>query len=263
MDKNHFFKKCVILIMTAAMCVSITSCKKEEKKSALEEASTSASQTKALEEAKAQSKIDENAEQQSSDKKSEKKAAKEGVIGGADGTTDIRVSSDQSTAPTEYEQGTLTANTYESRYIGVKFSVPSGYAMEFTAEDVQRMNESMANSENEGQRNMKYEMAVANTEENIQVIVCVDGGKADYDEMTYLENVGKNYQNAVGAEVDTTPVYSTIAGAEYTTMKIQSKMGNILYCVRKKGEDMISFIISYPEGADNQLSEVMNAFQPY
>ena len=123
--------------------------------------------------------------------------------------------------------------------------------------------EQLANDANEGQRSMKYEMSVANTDENMQVIVSVDGNKGDYDEITYLSNVAANYENAVNAEINRTPFYATIAGVQYTAMQIKTGQGDILYCVRKNGSDMITFIISYPDGADDKIGNVMNAFQPY
>lgn len=251
--------------MAAAMCVTVASCKKEEKKSALEEASTSEQQTKALEEAKSQSKLDDNAED-STKSSDTSDADKQGIIDGANGTTDIVTSdnaSSSSETPTEYEQGVLTDTSYESRYIGVKFSLPDGYEMVYTPEDIQRLNEQLSQDENEGQRGMKYELAVQNTTDNIQVIVSVDSNKGDYDEISYLSNVAANYEQSVGAEIDRTPVYATIAGKQYVAMRIKHNMGNILYCVKKTGTDMISFIISYPDGADDKLDTIMNAFTPY
>ena len=97
----------------------------------------------------------------------------------------------------------------------------------------------------------------------MQVIVSVDGDKGDYDEITYLSNVAANYENAVNAEINRTPFYATIAGVQYTAMQIKTGQGDILYCVRKNGSDMITFIISYPDGADDKIGNVMNAFQPY
>lgn len=269
MDKNNFFKKIALLVMAASLCVTVASCGKEEKKSALEEASTSEEQTKVLEEAKAQSETGG----------AEATAEPEGdaVIGGADGPTDVWVNSgtddaentgsaaseEDSSAPASYEAGTLTDSTYESRYIGVKFSLPEGYEMIYTPDDISHLNEQLAHDENEGQRSMKYEMAVQNAAENIQVIVSVDGNKGDYDEISYLSNVAANYEQSVGAEINRTPFYATIAGKQYTAMQIKHDMGGILYCVRKNGTDMISFIISSPEGADDKIAAVMNSFTPY
>ena len=268
MDRNNFFKKCMVIMMTAAMCVTVTSCKKEEKKSALEEASTSEEQTRVLEEARSQSGLgDEAADSGEAQISASPSAADEAVIGGADGPTDIVASdeaaSSSSEVPASYEAGTLTDTTYESRYIGVRFSMPEGYEMIYTPEDIQHLNEQLAHDENEGQRGMKYEMAVQNTTDNIQVIVSVDSDKGDYDEITYLSNVAANYEQSVGAEIDRNPSYATIAGQQYIAMRIKHSMGNILYCVRKNGTDMISFIISYPDGADDKLSTVMNSFTPY
>jgi hypothetical protein len=263
MDKNGFYKKILLIALTAAMCVSVSSCKQEEKKSALREASNSEEQSELLEQAKAQSEA-------GSASPSPTDESGNAVIGGADGPTDVWVEGESNaneasgeSAPAEYAPGTLTDTTYESAYIGVRFTVPDGYSMVYTPDDIAHLNEQLANDANEGQRSMKYEMSVANTDENMQVIVSVDGDKGDYDEITYLSNVAANYENAVNAEINRTPFYATIAGVQYTAMQIKTGQGDILYCVRKNGSDMITFIISYPDGADDKIGNVMNAFQPY
>ncbi len=267
MDK---LKKIVLIAVAAALCVAAASCGKKEKKSALEEASTSEAQTKILEEAKSQSKLDEDDEDiadtdsEQTDKnttsKTEEKDTSVSTIGGADAPTDIKVS-DKNTAaaPAQADFGEVA---YQSEVVGVKFSLPEGYQME-SDEVIKHNNEQIAASAEESQRHMRYEAIIQNPAENIQVIVCVDGNKGDFDEMKYLSGVAANYEKATNAVIDRTAVYATIAGQEYTTMKISMNSGNILYCVRKQGDSIIGFIISSPEGADDKVATVMNSFRPY
>lgn len=256
LNKN-FFKKCVMLTLTAALCVSVTSCKKEKKKSALEEASTSDAQTKVLEEAKSHSRIDSDDAAATDSPASNSENSGSASIGGADGPTDVYVSNEVK----EYAPGKISGNTFESAYIGVKFTTPNGYTL--AAEDfINKQNELFAASDNEGQKYLRYEAIIINKDEQMQVVVSVDGNKADYDELNYLGNVAATYRS-IGAEIDETPLYATIAGHEYTTMKISSEQGNILYCVRKKDDHVIAFIISHPDNADDKIEAVMNAFTPY
>ena len=236
-------KKIILVITAVTISVAMASCgKSEKKKSALEEASTSDEQTKILEEAKSQSKIDDEDGENT-----------DTAIGGADAPTDIKVS-DDSKSSTEY--------AYQSELVGVKFTLPKGYQME-SDDVIQYNNEQIAANGDETQRYMKYEAIIQNPDENIQVIVYVDGNKGDFDEMSYLAAVGANYESATNAVIDKNPVYATIAGKEYTTMKISMNNGNILYCVRKQDDNIIAFIISSPEGADDKVATVMNSFRPY
>lgn len=252
-------KKIILVITAVTISVAMASCGgSKKKKSALEEASTSEAQTKILEEAKSQSKLDDDEDEENADKsdkkgKTEDKKSNNTVIGGADAPTDIKVS-DNSKSSEEI--------AYKSELVGVKFTLPEGYQME--PDDVIKYNnEQMAASGEESQRNMRYEAIIQNPSENIQVIVCVDGNKADFDELSYLSAVGANYESATNAVIDRNAVYAMIAGKEYTTMKISMNNGNILYCVRKQDDNIIAFIISSPEGADDKVATVMNSFKPY
>lgn len=251
-------KKIILVITAVTISVAMASCGgSKKKKSALEEASTSEAQTKILEEAKSQSKLDddeeENADTSDKKEKTEDKKSTNTAIGGADAPTDIKVS-DNSKSSAEI--------AYKSELVGVKFTLPEGYQME--SDDVIKYNnEQMAASEEESQRNMRYEAIIQNPSENIQVIVCVDGNKGDFDEVSYLTAVGANYESATNAVIDRNAVYAMIAGKEYTTMKISMNNGNILYCVRKQDDNIIAFIISSPEGADDKVATVMNSFKPY
>lgn len=267
MDKKEFFKRCLLVFMTAAMCVSLSACKKTEKKSALQEASTSDEQAKILEEAKSQANIEtEGGESdtpdatQAPDGKAQTNNATNAPVSGTDHP---QTSNEDNQENTVYSPGTLTDVKYESAFVGVSFELPDGFIMEYTPEDIKRTNEGLAQSENEGERYMKYEMNAVNQDENLQVIVNVDGNKGDYDDITYLANVAKNYETTAKAQVDRTATYQRIAGHDYAAMKINIATGNILYCVRKSGDNMISIIILVPEGSEDKVTDIMDNFKPY
>ncbi len=246
MDKN-IFKKYISCLLIAAMCVSIASCGVTKKKSQLEEASTSSAQTKVLEEAKDHSKL---ADSDSKDKNSSVNTEEE---------------PQKNTVPEkalQYAQGKLTETTYESEYVGVRFTAPKGYKLE-PESVIKTQNELIAKSENEGQKYMRYEAIAANPDENMQVMVSVDRNKAEYDEITYLSNVASSYQAVEGAVVDQEVLTKPIANKEYYTMKISMNHGVIYYCVRKYADDMITFMIAFPEGNEEKVAELMSNFKPY
>ena len=263
--KKGLLKKLVILTIISALTAGIASCsKKTEEQSSLREAATTAEQSEILAKAKAQSKADET-----DNKDSAKKDSKNGSAD-LSGNKDLsnQKSSDKSdksadTVDTsdEYKPGQNTDSDFESEFIGVKIKLPSGYSLE-SQENIDAMNARGASSEES--QYFKYEASITNAEKTLQVIIASDGHQSEYSEKEYTEMIAQEYSQGAGAEVADEVRSVEIAGKEYAAVDISlSSENKIKYCIRKKGDEMISFIFVYKSEAENEINKLMSEFKPY
>lgn len=161
----------------------------------------------------------------------------------------------------EYSEGLLTENSYESKFVGVKFKLPSNCKM-MTKSEIDDINSQIRQSDDESQKYMHYEANVACPDDNIQVIVCVDGNKGNFSDLDYLANVAEQYRSA-GAEVDSDAYVTEIGKKEYLTISSSSNGGKVCYSVRKSGEYIITFISVFPEGSEDKMEKLLSEFKKY
>lgn len=230
MNKKNLIKKYISVFVAATMCLTIAGCGNKEETSHFREGEKFS--------------LDSMQNQQQDKTESNKTAPSD------------------NTEAKEYEKGELTDADYKSEYIGISFTAPEGYIMN-SAEEIQNINYQSAQSQDEGEKYMKYEMIAINPDDILQVIVAVDQNKGDYDEATYLAYVSKNYETNTDSTAENKATYKRIGGKEFCVMKIDAAMGTINYCVRKSGTDMINIIILTPKDADDKTEEIMSAFKAY
>ncbi len=247
-------KKFLSVILSVMMLTAITSCGKDKRKSQLEEATGSAKQAEALEKAKEESqadnKADENAKQDEKKNSSAKNEQSNAVS--SDNTQEENI---------EYAPGTLTDDSFESKFIGVKFSLPSDCRM-MSKSDLDNQNDQVKKSDDEAQKYMNYEAVITNPDDKMQIIVCVDGNKGSYSELDYLAVVAENYRKA-GAEVEDNAYPKEIAGKEYLSISTSSNGGKVSYCVRKSGDYMITFITVCADGSEDKMDKLLGEFKKY
>lgn len=239
-------KKILSVILSVMMLFTIASCGKNKRKSQLEETTGSSSRADVLEKAKEES--------QSENKVGENTAK-------PDNSDNNDSSDDAQDEITEYSPGILTDNSYESKFVGVKFSLPSDYRM-MSKSDIDNQNDQIKKSDSETQKYMNYETVITNPDDKIQIIVCVDANKGSYSELDYLAVVAENYRNA-GAEVEDNAYPKEIAGKDYLSISTSSNGGKVCYCVRKSGDYMITFITVYPDGSEDKIDKILKEFKKY
>lgn len=250
------FKKTVLIAL--AVAALLASCGKSEKKSQL---------TDPINESK---KIAEN-ELQGEDKKTSQDTDDTTDTSDTPNSSDTKAESKNDNAKVsdnvtpdegmEYSEGVLTENSYESKFVGVKFKLPSNCKM-MTKAEIDDINSQIRQSDDESQKYMHYEANIASPDDNIQVIVCVDGNKGNFSDLDYLANVAEQYRSA-GAEVDSDAYVTEIGKKEYLTISSSSNGGKVCYSVRKSGEYMITFISVFPEGSENKIEKLLSEFKKY
>ncbi len=247
-------KKFLSVILSVMMLTAITSCGKDKRKSQLEDATGSTKQAEALEKAKeeslAESKSDESVNQDKKQSDSYKQEKSDTVSSGSAQEENI-----------EYAPGTLTDNSFESKFIGVKFSLPSDCRI-MSKTDLDNQNDQVKKSDDEAQKYMNYEAVITNPDDKMQIIVCVDGNKGSYSELDYLAVVAENYRKA-GADVEDNAYPKEIAGKEYLSISTSSNGGKVSYCVRKSGDYMITFITVCADGSEDKMDKLLGEFKKY
>ncbi len=164
------------------------------------------------------------------------------------------------TTPVEYKEGKIEEKTFESEYIGVKFNLPQGYKM-YNREQVEAiMAELVQDDSTTG--DMSYETIIHNEQGDVQVVIAVDRNKGQYSEEEYLGGIVNGYRQIPTAEISEEISYATIAGMEFSAIEISSGDTSMLHCVKKKNNDILYYVITYPKGNIDAVQTVMNAFVP-
>ncbi len=167
---------------------------------------------------------------------------------------------DATTAPAEYKEGKLEERTFESEYIGVKFNLPQGYKM-YNREQVEAIMAELVQDDSTVS-DMSYETIIHNKQGDVQVVIAVDRNKGQYSEEEYLGGIANGYKQIPTAEISDEISYATIAGMEFAAIEISSGDTSMLHCVKKKNNDILYYVITYPKGNIDAVQTVMNAFVP-
>ena len=174
-------------------------------------------------------------------------------------TQDEKNNSD-SNANEVYEQGEVSENSFVSEYIGIKFELPQGYTM-YNHEQMEAIMEQLLEDTGTTE-DISYEAIIHNKQGDVQVIVAVDKNKGKYSEAEYLGGISNGYAQIPTAQIGKEISYATIAGMEFSCLDITSGDTSMLHCIKKKNNDMIYFLITYPKGNIDAVQTVMNAFMP-
>ena len=159
-----------------------------------------------------------------------------------------------------YEQGEVNENSFVSEYIGIKFELPQGYTM-YNHEQMEAIMEQLLEDTGTTE-DISYEAIIHNKQGDVQVIVAVDKNKGQYSEAEYLGGISNGYAQIPTAQIGKEISYATIAGMEFSCLDITSGDTSMLHCIKKKNNDMIYFLITYPKGNIDAVQTVMNAFMP-
>ncbi|MCL2175575.1 MAG: hypothetical protein FWB73_05980 [Treponema sp.] len=145
-----------------------------------------------------------------------------------------------------YEKGVLTDTSFESKYLGIKFSLPAGYVME-TQENL-------------------YEMMAVEPSGRSSVIVCVENpilsGLTIEQYLNTLKD-GLLAQDALEYKLvnDMTSVKIMEEDYEQMTFVLPSAGCYQKYSVRKYNGRLIYIIVTYY--TEDQLDTLMNGFSAY
>lgn len=164
------------------------------------------------------------------------------------------------TTSSSYKEGKIEEKTFESEYIGVKFNLPQGYKM-YNREQVEAIMAELIQDESTV-GDMSYETIIHNEQGDVQVVIAVDHNKGQYSEEEYLGGIANGYKQIPTAEISDQISYATIAGMEFSAIEISSGDTSMLHCVKKKNNDMLYYVITYPKGNIDAVQTVMNAFVP-
>ena len=159
-----------------------------------------------------------------------------------------------------YEQGEVNENSFVSEYIGIKFNLPEDYTM-YNHEQMEAIMEQLLEDTGTTE-DISYEAIIHNKQGDVQVIVAVDKNKGKYSEAEYLGGISNGYAQIPTAQIGKEISYATIAGMEFSCLDITSGDTSMLHCIKKKNNDMIYFLITYPKGNIDAVQTVMNAFMP-
>ena len=252
-------KKALIICLASALCMTVSSCGKKEKKSALVGHGSSVTQTDGKKDKDKDKDKDNAKDKTENDKSADDDKAKDTE---KDKSGNASKSSKTEEELTVYEPGVLTADTYKSKFIGIKFDLPQGYNMA-SKEEIDKQNEVAANSEEERQRDVSYEAVITNQDSTIQFIVCVDKNKGSYSEEMYLAEVAKSYETIEGSDVSDMITDEEIAGKIYRSISITRNGSTIKYNIRKVGDNIITIIEAYVEETKSDAEMLMTHFKKY
>ena len=174
-----------------------------------------------------------------------------------------------------YTPGVYTETGYESEFLGIRFTTPDGFALATEEELSKLMGLSLENLENVSELQKKYtemvtiyELMVADSTGfvNGQIILEKTGVSVD----TYIE-IFKEQLASQMADMNVTLSDNTeeveFAGATYKKLSAEIESYGIVlfqdYYIRKVGDRMMCFCITWIEEMVNEKEAVMNGFAAY
>ena len=168
----------------------------------------------------------------------------------------------------DYERGTLTENSFESKYLDIKYTLPSGFMMA-TEEDMLEMMGLGAEITGVNEKIIKlttvYEMMASTVIGYPNVIVMVE--KSLLSNITtekYFDALKTGLLNVdtMDYEFDDQITSVEIAGYNYKKMSASLPSLNIFqdYIFRKQGNRMIGFITTYSLDTKQELEILMDGF---
>ncbi|MCL2254146.1 MAG: hypothetical protein FWC09_06845 [Lachnospiraceae bacterium] len=171
----------------------------------------------------------------------------------------------------KYEKGILSENSFESKFLDLRFTLPEGYIMA-TEADIKEM--IAADNENVAQGKIDYallstvyEMMASHVTNNPNVIVMSE--KLTFSNMTieqYFEASAKQLTEmgvtSVSAIQDT-----TLAGNTFQKMTaVIEAYGMSMYqdyVLRKQGNRVIGFVFTYTSDTKSEVEALADAFTKY
>lgn len=157
----------------------------------------------------------------------------------------------------EYTKGILTASSYESEFIGVRYTLPSGWALASESELLQISNAS----------NVYWEMQAFNSLDGSNVIVGVEKlPTKNITESMYMNSFKNSLQN--NSQITVTDIKEdgtcTIAGKEYKVISytvVQNGMScTQSFCYRKINTYIVAFAVT---SIGTNKSEILSSFVKY
>lgn len=207
-----------------------------------------------------------------------------GVAGKETSTAETEVKTEAATEPTtkaevkkEYAKGILTDSSFESEYIGLRFTLPEGMIMA-TEEDMDAMidfggeviyKDNASDLLDYAKANSVYEMMAVSADQTANVIVVVE--KLPLSNMTvdqYIASVKTQLQETnLGYVIADETTSFTVGGQEFTSLTTEVENSNVKmtqqYVVRKQDNRIIALIFTTAEGVTDIHEQLVSAFAPY
>jgi hypothetical protein len=167
-----------------------------------------------------------------------------------------------------YKRGKLTETGFESKYIDIKFTLPEGYIMATEEDMLERMGigaDIIGVEKKVVELTTVYEMMASMFTGYPSVIITVE--KLLYSNITteqYLEVLRTTLLNVdiMNYEIDNQFTSVNLAGYNYSQLSSSIPRLNVFqnYLVRKQGNRMIGFVITYTSDTEQELETLMNGF---
>ena len=176
----------------------------------------------------------------------------------------------------EYEKGLLTETSFESKFIGIRFTLPEGFVMA-TAEDIDEMMGIGAEIVGLDQKTVDYanlttvyEMMASAPAGSPNVIVLAEKLLLrSISENQYIDALKEQLKNlstmdyTFGEEITSV----NIAGREYKKLTAYANANGVDimqdYIIRKSDNRIVGFITTYTEDNTEALDKLMNGFSAY
>lgn len=140
-----------------------------------------------------------------------------------------------------YSKGVVTANSYESKFVGIRYTTPSGWINRSEAE-----NKQMATA-----ANTECELFSVRTSDGCNMILMIETLPSENVTMdTYLQSIRSVIQNTSGIPAESIKDSGTytIAGKDYETISFENSNDNAKftqkYYLRKSGDRIIAFLVT-------------------
>jgi hypothetical protein len=168
----------------------------------------------------------------------------------------------------DYERGKLTETGFESKYLDIRFTLPEGFVMA-TEEDMLQMMGIGADIAGVNKKIVElttvYEMMVSAVTGNPNVILIVE--KPLFSNITteqYFDALKTNLLNLNTRDYVIDDQITSVEIAGYTYKQLNASLPSLAllqnYIVRKQGNRMIGFIITYTLETKQNLEILMTGF---
>lgn len=178
----------------------------------------------------------------------------------------------------DYEKGILTETSFESEFIGIRFDLPDEMIMSTQAEmdEMTQENISPFNKENSElildytSAPIVYEMATAGKEGTPVILISVT--KLQLSRMTetqFLDNIKKDLKLIENLDYQIEDEYTELEFAGETvqvltaTISVSGMEIQQQYLVRKKGNRMITFMLTWLKEDPESAQYLLDQFKPY
>lgn len=190
-----------------------------------------------------------------------------------DGTKGVEAGGDAKVeAKKEYKKGTLTAESFESEYLNMKYSLPENFIMA-TEEEVLQMSdlgEEVLNADLDkydfNKANVVYEMMAVNQSEGQNILLMVE--KLPFSNMkvdAYIEELKKELSSVenINYTIDEEVKSKEIAGKSYSVVSVSGMDGAMLqdYLIRIENGRIVAIIVTSSTEEDKDV--MLNGFTTF